>query len=201
MKKNEGNEEGGGDDGWKRMKKKEGERKKTFVEEAGSIRHKRFSSHTSKRYTLYGGMQDFNYLDTGCMEVTIELSNNKHPDESTLAYYWEENRDALLAYIEQVHSGISGKVTSIDGIPLKATISLGNNEHKITCNQRFGDYYRLVRPGNYQITASCEGYENETRSVLVTEDQQSVRVDFRLSPKTKRQSISSLEFPHRYMKE
>lgn len=39
-----------------------------------------------------GGMQDFNYVWYGCMEVTLELSCCKYPPTSELPKLWEENR-------------------------------------------------------------------------------------------------------------
>ncbi|KAG8306161.1 hypothetical protein J6590_054291 [Homalodisca vitripennis] len=43
-------------------------------------------------YPLTGGMQDFNYVWYGCMEVTLELSCCKYPAASELPKFWDENR-------------------------------------------------------------------------------------------------------------
>lgn len=47
-------------------------------------------------------MQDYNYLKGNCLEITMELSCCKYPLASELAKEWENNRESLLAYIEQV---------------------------------------------------------------------------------------------------
>lgn len=44
-----------------------------------------------------GGMQDFNYVWYGCMEVTLELSCCKYPQANELPKFWEENR--LVSFI------------------------------------------------------------------------------------------------------
>lgn len=50
------------------------------------------------------GMNDFSYLHTNCFEVTVELSCDKFPHENELPQEWENNKDALLTYLEQVGS-------------------------------------------------------------------------------------------------
>lgn len=47
-------------------------------------------------------MQDWNYLNTNCFEVTIELGCVKYPMAKDLPKYWEQNRRALLQFIHQV---------------------------------------------------------------------------------------------------
>lgn len=47
-------------------------------------------------------MQDWNYLQTNCFEVTIELGCMKYPKAEDLPKYWEQNRRSLLQFMKQV---------------------------------------------------------------------------------------------------
>ena len=47
-------------------------------------------------------MQDYNYLHSNCFEITVELSCCKYPPSSELTQEWNNNKEALLAFMEQV---------------------------------------------------------------------------------------------------
>lgn len=53
-------------------------------------------------------MNDFSYLHTNCFEITVELSCDKFPHASELPAEWENNRESLLLYMEQVGRGHRG---------------------------------------------------------------------------------------------
>ncbi|XP_018542741.1 LOW QUALITY PROTEIN: carboxypeptidase D [Lates calcarifer] len=132
-------------------------------------------------YNVAGGMQDWNYLNTNCFEVTIELGCVKYPPAKELPKYWEQNRRALLQFIHQVHTGIKGTVSDSSdgtGIP-NATISVAEIDHNVT-TARTGDYWRLLAPSTYSITASAHGYMPVRTYATVSKDRVEV-VDFRLT--------------------
>lgn len=49
-----------------------------------------------------GGMQDWSYVYTSDMELSIELGCDKYPEETNLGMYWNQTKGALLAFITQV---------------------------------------------------------------------------------------------------
>ena len=55
-------------------------------------------------YNVAGGMQDYDYLHSNCMEITIELGCKKFPDSTELPRYWSENKEPMIKFIEQVSS-------------------------------------------------------------------------------------------------
>ncbi len=47
-------------------------------------------------YPLYGGMQDWTYLAGGCLELTLELTDQKWRRAEDLPTLWAENKEALV---------------------------------------------------------------------------------------------------------
>lgn len=147
-------------------------------------------------YNVPGGMQDWNYLNTNCFEVTIELGCVKYPMAKDLPGYWEQNRRALLQFIHQVHTGVKGTVSDTSdgtGIP-NATISVQGIDHNIT-TAHTGDYWRLLTPGTYSVTASAHGYKQVITYATVSKEGVEV-VDFRLTRLNSDSSIPAHNGPH-----
>lgn len=133
-------------------------------------------------YSVSGGMQDFNYLSSNDFEITLELGCDKYPPASQLEQEWEDNKKALMEFMWMAHMGVKGTVTDAASgkavpnalIQVKNVTRIGRVQrrsdlinHDVT-TVHDGDYWRLLTPGEYEITASLEGYEPTTKLVEVT---------------------------------
>ena len=47
-------------------------------------------------------MQDYNYLHTNSFELTLELGCDKFPADKRLKTFWDDNKPALIAFMEMV---------------------------------------------------------------------------------------------------
>jgi carboxypeptidase E len=118
------------------------------------------------------------------------LGCNKFPAAADLPQYWEDNREALLAYMWQTHIGIKGRVLNQCDEPIaNAVIHVVNAtsgrdiNHDVT-SAHDGDYWRLLIPGNYEVRAcALPAYGCVTKSVTVVNQPLSLAktVDFYLS--------------------
>ncbi|XP_063046448.1 probable carboxypeptidase X1 [Engraulis encrasicolus] len=143
-------------------------------------------------HTVPGSMNDFSYLHTNCFEITVELSCDKFPHASELPREWENNKESLLVYMEQVHRGLKGVVRDKDteaGIP-DAVIQVDDIDHHIR-SAPDGDYWRLLNPGDYDVTVTAEGYLPSKRSCRVEYDHFPTICDFRLT-KTPKQRLREI---------
>lgn len=113
-------------------------------------------------YSVRGGMQDYNYLHSNCFEITVEQGCVKFPRSSELEKIWNDNKEALLAYIQQVQNGVSGFIKDTAGAGIKgAVITVSGRDHPVT-SAKDGDYWRLLISGKYSIIVTAEGYQNSS---------------------------------------
>ncbi|XP_055931253.1 carboxypeptidase E-like [Argiope bruennichi] len=142
-------------------------------------------------YSVAGGMQDFNYLSSNDFEITLELGCDKYPAADKLLGEWENNKKALIDFIWNSHIGVKGVVkdagngVALPGSKIKVYNITGNRviDHDIT-SAVGGEYWRLLTPGVYRITAMKEGYIPQSKNVTVVNPpkHEAIRLDFDLMP-------------------
>ncbi len=133
-------------------------------------------------YVVKGGMQGWMYRFTGNAEVTIELSVDKTPLQSTIPQYWADNGESMLVYLEAVHRGIRGIVTDrVTGVPIYAKATVTGNAQPVFSDPDVGDYYRLLLPGTYTLTFNAAGYEERTVPGISVTGGPATRVDVELT--------------------
>lgn len=145
-------------------------------------------------YVLYGGIQDWVYLHTNCLSITVELGCMKYPYAKDLPRYWSDNKKPLIKYMLEIHRGIYGVVTDQNGQPLSnATIHVRGIDHDVY-SAASGDYWRILLPGDHFVSVSKEGYRTAHRTVTVVNGYSAKRVDFSLSsgPKDLSYEIGSI---------
>ena len=134
-------------------------------------------------YTVYGGLQDWNYVWQGCNDLTIELSDSSWPSASALPGLWNDNRDAMLAYMGLSLTGARGLVTdAVNGQPVAATLRLVGNPHEVYSDPDVGDWHRLLLPGTHAIEVSALGYATQVVGGVVVGSGPATRRDVALAP-------------------
>jgi len=134
-------------------------------------------------FIIHGGMQDWNYLWLGCNEVTLELSNTFQPAATALPGFWEDNRESMLSYMEQVHIGIHGLVTdAVSGLPLPATVTVTGRDHEVFTDPDVGDYHRMLPAGAYDLVFEAAGYRTRTATGVVVASTSATLLNMALEP-------------------
>ena len=115
----------------------------------------------AKCYSVFGGIQDWQYIYKKSFEITLELSNEKIVDEVNLERYWLDNVNSLINSIKLLHIGLKGKVTdsTIKKMILINTSLNNSSEIEISSN---GFFSMPLNPGNYTLE-----YEDLRKSVTI----------------------------------
>ena len=130
-------------------------------------------------YTITGGRQDYMNYFHYCREVTIELSFSKVPMGSQLPDFWEYNYRSFLNFMEQSLYGVSGVIKDAktnESIVAKVYIEGHDKDNSFVYSSLpVGDYHRVLKAGNYNITYSAEGYRSQTIPVSVVDRQVAIK--------------------------
>ena len=120
-------------------------------------------------YVVHGSLQDWSYQETGCWDFTIEVGTSMAPPASQLDAYWNDNRESLLHFIKAARYGVRGVVTaSGTGEPLAATVTVTGISKPAVVDPAFGDYYKPLPTGTYELTFAAPGCTPRTISGVST---------------------------------
>ncbi len=137
-------------------------------------------------YSISGGRQDYMNFYKNCKEVTLELSATKTPPAADLPNYWNYLYRSFINYIKQVHYGINGIVTdSLTGQGLAAGVIIENHEklHSWTYSELpYGDYYRPIATGTYDVTFYATGYKPKTITNVSVTNNMATTLNVQLYP-------------------
>lgn len=121
-------------------------------------------------YVVKGGMQDWSVFYHNDLQVTIELSNTKWPSYSDIPSYWKNNRDAMYAYVKEIHKGAGFKLgrANVSGtVSIKQT-STGKDMGSYSFSN--SEFYKVLPVGEYEYTVTEKNAAPKTISVRVDED-------------------------------
>jgi len=124
----------------------------------GAPRFENGTTNGAAWYPLTGGMQDYNYIWHGVMEITLELSCCKYPAASDLQGFWEDNRKAMLKFLGEAHRGVKGFVKNDNFEPIEgASMKIRGRDVGFQTTKE-GEFWRILMPGIYIMEVYAEGY-------------------------------------------
>jgi len=128
---------------------------------------------------LYGTRADYMTYFKQCREATIEVSYTYIVGSDQLPNYWNSLYRSILQYPEECLYGINGIVTdSCTGKPIRAKVFVNNHDIDnswVYSGSIFGNYYRPIKEGIWNITYSAPDYKSKTISINSFDKNQVVR--------------------------
>ena len=132
-----------------------------YVEKAPYIKNGGFKNGITNGYAWYevnNGMQDWSYYWYNDLQFTVELSRSKWPSYSSIPYYYEQNKPALLSQIKYVHMGAGFKieVPEIDGEVKVSRVEGDSTQVLGTYKFRKSEFYKVLPVGEYLFEVSSD---------------------------------------------
>ncbi len=137
-------------------------------------------------YQAIGTEKDYMNYNLHCRGTCVEASAAYIMPEASLENYWNYHYRSLLNWIQESLNGIRGIVTdSITGRPLKAKVWVESHDLTIDSSQIYGDlpygnYYRPILAGTWNVTYSCPGCTSKTVNGIVAQNNRATIVNVKL---------------------
>jgi MYXO-CTERM domain-containing protein len=110
-------------------------------------------------YPTRGDTNDWSYGRHGVLDFTLEVTLDKSPPESTLPAVVEDHLPGVMAFLAWPHRAWGTVVDADTGLPLPATLTLGDGPLSTGPDGRFG---RPAPAGGISATVSAPGYTPQT---------------------------------------
>jgi carboxypeptidase D len=120
-------------------------------------------------YPVNGGINDFFNWYRRSVHAVVELSVVKWPPSRELAGFWQDNREAMLAYLDRGLLGVHLEVKSaVDGALVdQPTVRLASAPGRtLTFNDAW--IHRFAAPGEQTVTVEASGFKPATVTVPAT---------------------------------
>lgn len=146
-------------------------------------------THGGDWYVIAGGRQDYMNFERHTKEFTLEVSSTKTIPANQIQNHWNYNREALIDYLVQGTYGFRGVVKDAPtGTPIKAKVTLVGHDALgswVETELPFGDYYRPINAGTYDILYEADCYQSYTLANQTIADYQTIVLgDINLIPAT-----------------
>lgn len=122
-------------------------------------------------YVVKGGMQDWSYFWYNDLQVTVELSHAKWPNYSDIPAFYKSNRDSMVYFMKQVHSGAGFKFKRA-GISGTVRVTQVAPQRRDLGSFAFADseFYKVLPEGEYLYTIGDKRGNSADLRVFVDRD-------------------------------
>ncbi len=136
-------------------------------------------------YVALGTLQDWSYLEAGCLDLTVEIALSSPRDLAGIEEYFVNNRDSITAYIDAAGTGVYGVIKDSGGDPVAGARVLADDGSGdgdlVTYSDSGGYYYKILKPGTYTLKIS-KGSDFFTQVLTITAFNDALNVDVQLNP-------------------
>lgn len=104
-------------------------------------------------YVVKGGMQDWSSFWYNDLQITIELSHDKYPNYNAIPGFYRSNRDSMVYFMKQVHSGAGFKIKrpNVSGtVAIKQTAPVVKDMGSYAFSG--SEFYKVMPEGEYTYT-------------------------------------------------
>lgn len=122
-------------------------------------------------YVVKGGMQDWSSFFYNDLQITLEVSHQKYPNYADIPGFYRSNRDSMVNYMKQVHSGAGFKMkrANVSGtVAIKQLSPVSKNMGSYAFSG--SEFYKVMPAGEYSYTISEKNKAAKEIRVFIERD-------------------------------